>query len=125
MKKDLVRNIANYMVDEGLYLTGDGTYSFYYEDIEELFQVILDKESVEDIVGEIMRTREEVLDVWGPEETGEEVFDLTFGTDYYDSGEDDEEDEDWDDDTSREEYDRVNAQVENAVRGWFGLPEKE
>lgn len=30
-----------------------------------------------------------------------------------------------DDAAGREEYDKVNGQVENVVRGWFGLPEQE
>ena len=88
MEKKLAEKIALYMAEEGSYRTYYGTWSFDYDEIEERFNVKLDADAIDEITSALYR-REEVLDVWGPEETGDDEFNVNFGTAYYDTSGDD------------------------------------
>lgn len=98
MEKKLVEEIALYMCEVGTASTYYGTWSFEYDEIEELFNVKLDAEAIDEITS-ALNQREEVLDVWGPEETGDDEFNVNFGTLYYDtSGDDSVDPDDYDED---------------------------
>ena len=88
MTKETARNIAELLVMHGMEMTTEGNWIYDFDEIEDLFEIKLDAESLEMIMAAIAE-REEVLDVWGPKETGENVIDINFGTDYYQH-------EDWD-----------------------------
>lgn len=89
MKKGMAEEIARYMCEVGTYETTYGNWRFDYEEIETRFNVKLDDEAVDEITTALWQ-REEVLDVWGEEETGEkDEFDVNFGTAYYDTSGDD------------------------------------
>ena len=88
MEKNLAEKIALYMVETGTDNTFYGTWSFEYSEIEDRFHIKLDADAIDEITSALYQ-REEVLDVWGPEETGEEEFNVNFGTAYYDTSGDD------------------------------------
>ena len=98
MEKKLADKIALYMCEVGTDNTYYGTWSFDYEEVEKLFNVKLDADTIDEITSALCR-REEVLDVWGPEETGGNEFNVNFGTAYYDTSADDSVDpDDYDED---------------------------
>lgn len=84
MKKKLAEKIALYMCETGTDNTYYGTWSFEYKKIEELFNVKLNDKAINEITSALYQ-REEVLDVWGPKETGDNEFNVNFGTAYYDT----------------------------------------
>lgn len=89
---NLKERIAYYMFVEGTKNTTQANWTFYFTEISEEFKISTEQveEMFEDIK-DILLTNEDILDVWGPEETGEGVFDITFSSKY--SEDDYEEDE--------------------------------
>lgn len=92
ISKKQARNIANWMFREGTNNTTEGNWCFYYNEVEEYWGIKLDNESI-DLITETLYSLYplQILDVWGKEETGEDVFDINFGTNYYENDEEDEE----------------------------------
>lgn len=79
----LEQQIANYMFFEGTKNTNQANWTFYFTEISEEFKI--PTEQVEEMfnnIRNILLTNKDVLDVWGPEETGEGVFDITFSSKY-------------------------------------------
>ena len=108
MTNKTARNIANWMFREGTENTTQGNWCFYHDEVERIWDVKLDAESIDLITTWLCRLYgNAILDVWGKEETGEDVFDINFGTWYYENDED-EGDED-DDEAGDECWDVVIA----------------
>lgn len=78
-EEELARRIAYYCYFEGTGRTLSGNYTFHIASLEQRFGVSIDKNLRNAIMRELF-SHEYVLEVWGEEETGEDVIDITFST---------------------------------------------
>lgn len=80
---NLKERIAYYMFVEGIKNTTESNWTFYFTEISEEFHIPTEQvEEMFEDVSTILLSYPDVLDVWGPEETGEGVFDITFSSIY-------------------------------------------
>lgn len=82
-KKDLIKYIAYYMYFMGTSKTNYGSYRFYFDTLAEEIgcDVAFLRENYDEICN-ILESHIGVIDVWGKEETGDECFDINFGTSF-------------------------------------------
>lgn len=102
MTNKQARDIANWMFREAQANTSTGNWIIYYDEIEECFDVKMDRESAELIASTLCKLYPEaVLDAIVDENDN---IDFMIGTNYYENDEDDEDgsDECWDTVVARE-----------------------
>lgn len=89
MTNKQARDIANWMFREAQVNTSTGNWIIYYDEIEECFDVKMDKESAELIASTLCRLYPEaVLDALVD---ANDNIDFMIGTDYYENDEGEEE----------------------------------